>query len=93
MKKGRTLVAFTARINSPRSYPKLRRNSLSGRLPTSPQRPDRLGRFGFRSVLIEELSQFLRHGAAELLGIDDRYGAPIIPRHVMTDADGDEFDR
>src|ERR1700733_1891992 len=69
------------------------RQSLSRRLPTSLRRPERLGRFGLRGTLIKELSQFLCHRAAELLGVDDRHGAPIIARHVMADAYGDELDR
>ena len=40
-----------------------------------------------------KLGQLLGHGAAELLGIDDGDGAPVIARHVMADADGDELDR
>ena len=30
---------------------------------------------------------------AELLGIDDGDGAAVIARHVVADADGDQFDR
>src|SRR5271163_266332 len=75
--------------------------NLSKALPQQPVRPpsDLASATGpawsvrVGSVLIEELSQFLRHGAAELLGVDDRHGATIIARHVMADADRDELDR
>ena len=45
------------------------------------------------SVFLEQLGELLGHGAAEFLGIDDGDGAAIVARHVMADADGDQFDR
>ena len=41
----------------------------------------------------EKLGELFGHRAAELLGVDDGDGAPIIPRHVMADADRDQLDR
>src|SRR5215831_15260427 len=46
-----------------------------------------------RPVFDEQLGELFGHDAAELLGIDDGDGAPIVARHVMADADGDQFDR
>ncbi len=46
-----------------------------------------------RGLLVEQLGELVGHGAAELLGIDDGDGAAIVARHVMADADGDQFDR
>ena len=42
-------------------------------------------------ILVEQLRQLLHHRAAQLLGIDDRYRAAIIPRHIMTDPDSDQL--
>src|SRR5690242_11148900 len=44
-------------------------------------------------LLIEELGKLLRHGAAKLLRIHDSHGTPVIARHVVAYADGDQFDR
>src|SRR5665647_3656140 len=46
-----------------------------------------------RGGLLEQFGELLGHGAAEFLGVDDGDGALIIPRHVVTDADGDQLDR
>jgi hypothetical protein len=46
-----------------------------------------------RLILIEQLGEFLDHGAAELLGVDDRDRATIVAGHVVADADGDQLDR
>ena len=51
-----------------------------------------LRRRGWR-ILLEQLGELLGHGAAQLLGVHDGHGAPVIARHVMADADGDELDR
>src|SRR5215475_5359733 len=44
-------------------------------------------------LLVEQLGQLLQHGAAELLGVDDRHGAAVVARHVVADADGDQLHR
>ena len=49
----------------------------------------RIGGRGF----VEQLGELVRHGAAELLGVDDGDGAAVIARHVVADADGDQLDR
>src|SRR5664280_2033787 len=38
------------------------------------------------SVFFEQLGKLLGHGAAELLGVDDGDGAPVIARHIVADA-------
>ena len=58
------------------------------------RRPAALGRRGRgRGAFAEQFGEFFRHGAAQLLGVDDRHRAPVIAGDVMADADGDEFDR
>src|SRR5947207_2690319 len=44
-------------------------------------------------ILIEQLGKLVGHGAAELLGVDDRDGALVIAGDVVADANGDELDR
>src|SRR5581483_9360009 len=44
------------------------------------------------AVLVEELRQALQHRAAELLGVDDGDGAPVIAGDVVADADRGELD-
>src|ERR1700674_2719860 len=46
-----------------------------------------------RRIFVEQFGELLDHDAAELLGVDDRHGAPVIARHVMADSDRDQFDR
>ena len=45
-----------------------------------------------RGLFGEQFGQLFGHGAAQFLGIDDGDGALVVARHVMADADGDEFD-
>ena len=45
-----------------------------------------------RGVLIEKIGELVGNGAAQLLGIDDGDSAPVMARHVVTDADGDKLD-
>src|SRR5690242_414290 len=58
------------------------------------QRRPFAGRAGPRGihVLVEQFGELLHHGAAEFLGIDDGYRTAVVARHVVADADGDEFD-
>ena len=44
-------------------------------------------------VFVEQFRQFVHHGAAELLGIDDGDGATVVARDVVADADGHQLDR
>src|SRR5262249_60795998 len=44
-------------------------------------------------LLVEQLGELLGHSAAELLGIDDGDGAPVIARAVMADGARDSFHR
>ena len=46
-----------------------------------------------RRRFVKKFGKFFGHRAAEFLGVDDRHGAAIVARHVMADADRDEFDR
>ena len=46
-----------------------------------------------RRRLLEQFRQLLGHDATQFLGIDDGHGAAVIARHVMADADGNQFDR
>src|SRR5207247_3256800 len=43
--------------------------------------------------LAEQFGELLGNGAAELFGVDDGDGAAIVARHVVADADRDQFDR
>src|SRR5216683_8232136 len=43
--------------------------------------------------LAEQFGEFLGDGAAEFFSVHDGDGAAIIARHIMTDADRDQFDR
>src|SRR5262249_42888076 len=43
--------------------------------------------------LVEQRGELLHHGAAQLVGIDDRDGAAVVAGHVVADADGDQLDR
>src|SRR5688572_21134475 len=62
---------------------------LSGMQTAWPARCRGYGAVG----LAEELGKLFGDGAAEFLGIDDGNRTAIIPRHVVTDADRDQFDR
>ena len=42
-------------------------------------------------MLVEQFGKLFGHGAAEFLGVDDRDGAAVVPRNVVTDADRDQF--
>ena len=46
-----------------------------------------------RRRFFKKFGKFFDHRAAEFLRVDDRHGAAIVARHVMADADRDEFDR
>ena len=47
---------------------------------------------GRHSIGVEEAGQLFGHCAGELVDIGDRHGAFVVARHVMADADGDQFD-
>ena len=44
-------------------------------------------------IFIEQLREAVHHGTAKLFRVHDGYCAAIIPRDVMADTDGDNFDR
>ena len=44
------------------------------------------------AVFLEELGQFLGHGAAQFLRVNDGHGALVVARHIMAYADGDKLD-
>src|SRR6187399_326686 len=57
-----------------------------------PARPVARGGRG-AAGLAEQLGEFFGDGAAEFLGVDDRDRTAIVTRHVVSDADRDQFDR
>jgi hypothetical protein len=49
--------------------------------------------FGREANSQKSLSKLFRHRAAEFLRVDDRHREPMVARHIVADADGDELDR
>ena len=43
--------------------------------------------------IIEKFCKFVGHGTAQLLGINNGHRAPIIARDIVTDANGNKFNR
>lgn len=41
--------------------------------------------------VLEQCSQLFRHGARKFIGIHDRDRTTIVARHIMSDADGQQF--
>ena len=44
-------------------------------------------------LFVEQFGELFGHDAAKLFGVHDRHRAPVVARHIVTDADGDQFDR
>src|ERR1700722_6212405 len=66
---------------------------VSSCLPASFRRPRWPRRFGRWDVLVEEFGELLRHSPAKLFGVDDGHGAPVVARHVVANANGDQLNR
>jgi hypothetical protein len=81
--------------NAAAAYFKRRRRPMGGRMFSRMQAARPVVARGRRGALglAEQFGEFFGDGAAEFLGIDDGDGTTIVARHVVADADRDQFDR